>query len=116
MPLNKLTEKVENIEETSEKIEQKVDDLKEEIKDELNENKEFLQKSFGPLDIYKEIIRSNKITNIINAVAIGMLLILVIILTVTLIHNEKEFTAYRENSIDKKEIIEILKDSTYHGE
>ena len=116
MPLNKLTEKVQIIEKTSEQIERKVDDLKEEIKDELNESKDFIEKSFGPLDIYKDIIRSNKITNIVNAVAIGMLLILVIILTITLIHNEKEFTAYRENSIDKKEIIEILKDSTYHGE
>ena len=109
MPLKRIAEKVDTIEEKSEKIEQKVTDLKEELKDEFQESKIFLEKSIGPVEVYKEIIRSNKLTNIINATALAMLGILVIILTITLIHNEKEFTAYRENSISKTELMDILK-------
>lgn len=116
MPLSKIEEKVETIEETSEKIEQKVEDLKEELKDGLNRNKDFLQKSIGPVEVYKEIIRANKLNNIINAVAIGMLLFLVIILLITLFHNEKEFSAYRENSLNREEMIQILKESQFREE
>lgn len=115
MQSNEITQKIKALKEISEKIEQKVDDLKDlkednhEIKIFLKEIGRFLQENLGILTIYKDIIKSNKKTNFI-------LIILIIILLATLMHNAKEFTAYRENSIDKKEIIEILKDSTYDGE
>ena len=112
MQSNEITQKIKALKEISEKIEQKVDNLKEdnhEIKIFLKEIGKFLQENLGILTIYKDIIKSNRKTNFI-------LIILIIILLATLMHNAKEFTAYRENSIDKKEIIEILKDSTYHGE
>lgn len=78
---------------------------------EMEEKVEKLQDNLGVLDIYKEIIRSNKQANNISMLAIVVLFILVIVLTITLIHNEKEFTAYRENSIKKGEIAEIIKEA-----
>lgn len=111
MPLNEIAKKTDIIEETSEKIDGKVDDLKEsnnQIKNVLLRVEKVLQENIGVLGVYKDIIRSNRKNDII-------LLTLIIILIITLIHNEKEFTAYRENSIDKDEIIEILKDSSYSG-
>lgn len=116
MPLSKIEKKVETIEATSDEIVQKVEDLKETIKDELKENTNFLHEAVGPVDVYKDIIRSNRQTNLINAIAISMLGILVIILTITLIHNEKEFTTYRENSVKKGEIIEIIKEAHFNCE
>lgn len=101
MPISELKEEVETIKDEVETI---------------REDTEKLQEDLGVIKIYKEIIKSNKRANLISVVAIVMLFILVFILITTLLHNEKEFTAYRENSIDKQEIIEILKDSTYHGE
>lgn len=112
MPLSEIAQKTEIIEENSEKIVGKVDDLKEEnheIKSLLEELRKVVQENIGVLGVYKDIIRSNRRTNII-------LFILIIILFITLLHNEKEFTTYRENSMNKQEIIEILKDSTHHGE
>lgn len=78
---------------------------------EMEEKVEKLQDNLGVLAIYKEIIRSNKQANNISMLAIVVLFILVIVLTITLIHNEKEFTAYRENSIKKGEIVEIIKEA-----
>lgn len=101
MPISELKEEVESIKDDVESI---------------KEDTEKLQENLGVIDIYKEIIKSNKRANLISVIAIVMLFILVFILITTLLHNQKEFTAYRENSIDKQEIIEILKNSTYHGE
>ena len=108
MPLNKLTQKVEAIEENNEKMEQEVENIKEDT-EKMEQKVEKLQDNLGVLEIYKEIIRSNKQANMISIIAIVMLFILVFILTITLVHNEKEFTAYRENSISKTELINILK-------
>ena len=103
MPIQKLNEKVESIKEDTKKVKQEVVEMEEKV--------EKLQDNLGVLDIYKEIIRSNKQANNISMLAIVVLFILVIILTITLIHNEKEFTAYRENSIKKGEIVEIIKEA-----
>lgn len=93
MPLSKLSEEVESIKEDTEKIGEEV---------------EKLQENLGVLEIYREIIKSNKQANKISIVAIVMLFILVFVLILVLLHNEKEFTAYRENSINRTEIIEII--------
>lgn len=93
MPLSKLSEEVESIKVDTEKIGEEV---------------EKLQENLGVLEIYREIIRSNKQANKISIIAIVMLFILVFVLILVLLHNEKEFTAYRENSINRNEIIEII--------
>ena len=116
MPLSEIFKKTKEIEKTSEKIDEKVDVLKDDLKEGTNEIKtvledlkKILQESIGVIGVYKDIIKSNRKTNI-------TLFILIIILIATLIHNEREFTAYRENSLDKDVIIEILQNSTYSGE
>lgn len=111
MPLSEIFTKTKEIEKTSEKIDEKVDTLKDDLKEGtieikalLEEVKKVLQESIGVLSVYKDIIRTNRRTN-------RILFILIFVLIATLVHNEKEFSAYRENSIDKEVIVEILKNS-----
>lgn len=104
MPINKLIKKVDNLEK---EIEEKVDTLVEE-KDEMKKEIEMLQENIGTIDIYKAIIQSNKRSERTSIITIVILSILLLIMIFTTIHNEKEFAKYRENSIDKTELFEIL--------
>lgn len=108
MPISELKEEVESIKDDVESIK--------EDKEKAEQNIEILQENIGVIKIYKEIIRSNKQSNTISLVAILMLFILVIILIATLLHNQKEFTAYRENSITKGELIDLLKEQNSSGD
>lgn len=75
-----------------------------------------LQENIGMIDVYKEIIKSSEETHQISketykfiTIIITILSILIIVLGITIFFNQKEFTRYREESITKTEIIDILK-------
>lgn len=105
MPLNKLVKKTEKIEEATEKIEE----TGEKIESKIDKLMRLLEESIGVLGVYKDIIRTQRKNNII-------LFILILVLILTLAHNQKEFSIYRENSVDKEVIVEILKNSTCSGD
>lgn len=75
-----------------------------------------LQENIGMIDVYKEIIKNSEETHHISketykfiTIIITILSILIIVLGTTIFFNQKEFTRYREESITKAEIIDILK-------
>lgn len=75
-----------------------------------------LQENIGMIDVYKEIIKnseesreSTKMTYKFITIIITILSILIIVLGITIFATQKEFTRYREDSIPKGEIIELLK-------
>lgn len=75
-----------------------------------------LEENLGMIDVYKEIIKnseesreSTKMTYKFITIIITILSVLIIILGITITINQKEFTRYREDSIPKGEIIELLK-------
>lgn len=88
MPINKLIKKVDNIE----------------------NDVENLQENIGVINVYKEIIRSNRRINTANLITIIILSAFLLILICFVFHSEKEFAEYRENSITKTELIELLKE------
>lgn len=89
MPINKLLKKVDAIENQIENI----------------------SDNTGAINIYKEIIRSNRLINIICLVAIIALSIIIFLL----LNREKDFIAYRENSVPTTEMIRLLQESNRSG-
>ena len=84
--------------------------------DELEKANAKLQENIGMIDVYKEIIKnseemrqSSKETYKFITIIITILSVLIIALGVTIFINQREFTRYREASITKGEIIELLK-------
>lgn len=103
-----LKEKVAGIEARLNIHAKKIEDLIDSI------NK--LQENVGMIDVYKEIIKNSEDTRQASketykfiTIIITILSVLIIVLGITIGINQKEFTRYREDSISKDEIIELLK-------
>ena len=95
-----LKERIENVEGLVEESVEKIKNLEENI---------------GMIDVYKEIIKNSEEARTTSLetykffkIIIVTLSILIVILAATIFINQKEFTQYRENSVNKNEIIEIL--------
>lgn len=98
--MRELKERIENVEEIVEESVEKIKNLEENI---------------GMIDVYKEIIKNSEEARTTSLetyrffkIIILTLSILIVILATTIFINQKEFTQYRENSVNKNEIIEIL--------
>lgn len=92
------------IKNTVDKMEEQITEV-ESVSEEIKEN---LQKNFGVLPIYREIIASNRRMQTISIITIIFLSILLIINIFVTVHNEKAFIEYRENSISKEDLVTIL--------
>jgi hypothetical protein len=98
--MKELKERIENVEGLVEESVEKIKNLEENI---------------GMIDVYKEIIKNSEEARATSLetykffkIIIVTLSILIVILAATIFINQKEFTQYRENSVNKNEIIEIL--------
>lgn len=98
--MRELKERIENVEGLVEESVEKIKNLEENI---------------GMIDVYKEIIKNSEEARTTSLetykffkIIIVTLSILIVILAATIFINQKEFTQYRENSVNKNEIIEIL--------
>jgi hypothetical protein len=98
--MKELKERIENVEGLVEESVEKIKNLEENI---------------GMIDVYKEIIKNSEEARTTSLetykffkIIIVTLSILIVILAATIFINQKEFTQYRENSVNKNEIIEIL--------
>lgn len=98
--MRELKERIENVEGIVEESVEKIKNLEENI---------------GMIDVYKEIIKNSEEARTTSLetykffkIIIITLSVLIIILAITIFINQKEFTQYRENSVNKNEIIEIL--------
>lgn len=83
-----------------------------ELRDKVNN----LEENIGMVNVYKEIIKNtqdtrenSKETHKFITIMIGILSILILILVIVLCINQREFNKYREDSVPKGEIIELLK-------
>lgn len=78
------------------------------IEQKVNEMEEQMEKNFGVLPVYREVIASFRKMLTISIITIIFLSILLIINIIVTLHNENNFIEYRENSISKEELITIL--------
>lgn len=107
MPLAKLQEEVESL---KEELTEKVESLEEEKKEIQKEVKD-LQKNIGVVGIYKDVASSYKKTDIFKNIIIIILSVSLFISLALLIHNDKKFDEYRENSIHKTDFENITGDN-----
>lgn len=107
MPLAKLQEEVESL---KEELTEKVETLEEEKKEMQKEMKN-LQKNIGVVGIYKDVASSYKKMDIFKNIVIIILSVALFIAIALLIHNDKKFDEYRENSIHKTDYQNIAGDN-----
>lgn len=105
--MEKLKEKVDNIAELAEENNEELKQMKDEIGEIVKEQKK-VKEDNKTLHVYKSVIKSSEKVNLFLKVTNLILSILVIILIVVIANMHAKFTHYRENSISKTEILEIL--------
>ena len=105
--MEKLKEKVDNIVELAEENNEELKQMKDEIVEIVKEQKK-VKEDNKTLHVYKSVIKSSEKVNLFLKVTNLILSILVIILLVVIAFMYVKFTHYRENSMSKTEILEIL--------
>lgn len=107
MPLAKLQEEVESL---KEELNEKVESLEEEKK-EIKKDLKNLQKNIGVVGVYKDVATSYKKMDVFKNIIIIILSVALFISLALLIHNDKKFDEYRENSIHKTDFENITGDN-----
>lgn len=105
--MEKLKKKIDDIADLTVENNEKLEQMKDEIV-EIVKEQEKVKEDNKTLNVYKAVAKSSENVNLFLKVTNLILSILVIILIIVIAIMHINFTHYRENSISKAELIEIL--------